>query len=60
VSYAVDLVRHALAQPAEVGAITAAGVVLGVLVAAFLLAALVFDPEQRFFPRRPSPGGGGP
>jgi ABC-2 type transport system permease protein len=52
VTYAVDLVRHALGQPAEVGVLTAAGVVLGVLVLAFLLAALLFDPEQRFFPRR--------
>jgi ABC-2 type transport system permease protein len=54
VSYAVDLVRHALGQPAEVGALTAAGVVLGVLVLAFLLAALLFDSERRFFPRRPA------
>lgn len=52
VTYAVDLVRHAMGQPAEVGVGTAAGVVVGVLVLAFLLAALLFDPEQRFFPRR--------
>jgi ABC-2 type transport system permease protein len=52
VTYAVDLVRHALGQPAEVGILTAAGVVLGVLALAFVLAALLFDPEQRFFPRR--------
>lgn len=56
VTYAVDLVRHALGQPAEVGSLTAAGVVLGVLVLAFVLAALLFDPEQRFFPRRPGAG----
>jgi ABC-2 type transport system permease protein len=56
VTYAVDLVRHALGQPAEVGILTAAGVVLGVLVLAFVLAALLFDPEQRFFPRRPGAG----
>jgi ABC-2 type transport system permease protein len=56
VTYAVDLVRHALGQPAEVGMLTAAGVVLGVLVLAFVLAALLFDPEQRFFPRRPGAG----
>jgi ABC-2 type transport system permease protein len=56
ITHAVDLVRHALGQPAEVPAATAAGVVLGVSVLAFLLAALLFDPEQRFFPRRP-PGG---
>jgi ABC-2 type transport system permease protein len=57
VTYAVDLVRHALGQPAEVGILTAAGVVLGVLVLAFTLAAFLFDPEQRFFRRRP--GGSG-
>jgi ABC-2 type transport system permease protein len=62
VTYAVDLVRHALGQPAEVGTATAAGAVLGALVLAFLLAALLFDPEQRFFPRRPAghPGVGSP
>jgi hypothetical protein len=30
--------------------------VLGVLVLAFVLATLLFDPEQRFFPRRPEAG----
>jgi ABC-2 type transport system permease protein len=54
VTYSVDLVRHALGQPAEVGLPAAAGVVLGVLLAAFLLATLLFDPEQRLFPRRPA------
>ena len=54
VTYQVDLMRHALGQPAEFGILTAAGVVLGVLVLAFVLAALLFDPEQRFF-RRPEP-----
>jgi hypothetical protein len=54
VTYAVDLVRHALGQPAEVGILLAAGVVLGVLAVAFMLAALLFDPEQRLFPRRPT------
>jgi ABC-2 type transport system permease protein len=55
VTCAVDLVRHALAQPAEVGAAAAGGVVLGVTLLAFLLAALLFDPEQRFrLPRVPS------
>jgi ABC-2 type transport system permease protein len=58
VTYAVDLVRHALGQPAEVGLAAAAGVVLGVLLAAFLLAALLFDPEQRFFARGPREEGG--
>ena len=55
VTHAVDLVRHALDQPAEVGVSTAAGVVLGVLLLAFLLAVFLFDPEQRLFPRRPAP-----
>jgi ABC-2 type transport system permease protein len=53
VTYAVDLLRHALGQPAEIAAPAAAGVVLGVTVLAFLLTALLFDPEQRFFPGRP-------
>jgi ABC-2 type transport system permease protein len=53
VTYAVDLVRHALGQPAEFATAIGAGVVGGVTVLAFLLAAALFDPEQRFFPRRP-------
>lgn len=53
VSYAVDLLRHALAQPAEASAPASAAAVLGATLAAFLLTALLFDPEQRFFPRRP-------
>jgi ABC-2 type transport system permease protein len=57
VTYAVDLVRHALGHPAEVGVLTAAGAVIGVLVLAFVLAVLLFDPEQRFFPRRQAPAG---
>ena len=57
-TYAVDLVRHALGQPAKVGNLTAAGVVLGVLALAFVLAALLFDPEQRFFARRPGGSAG--
>lgn len=52
VTYAVDLVRHALGQPAEAPALTAAGVVLGVLLLAFILAVVLFDPERRLFPRR--------
>jgi ABC-2 type transport system permease protein len=52
VSYAVDLVRHALGQPAEAGMLASAGAVLGVTAAAFVLTALLFDPEQRFFPDR--------
>jgi len=57
VTHAVDLMRHALGQPAEISLAAAASVVLGVTAAAFLLAALLFDPEQRFFPKRP-PGSG--
>ena len=53
VTYAVDLVRHALGLPAESPFTTAAGVVLAATLGAFLLAALLFDPEQRFFPPRP-------
>ena len=53
VSYAVDLMRYALGQPAEATAPVAAGAVLGVTALAFLIAALLFDPEQRFFPTRP-------
>jgi ABC-2 type transport system permease protein len=56
VTYAVDLMRHALGQPAEFSAATSAAVVLFAAAAAFLLAAALFDPEQRFLPRR-QPGG---
>jgi ABC-2 type transport system permease protein len=58
VTYAVDLMRHALQQPAEFGvgrsllALAVAGV------AAFTVTALVFDPESRFTgtgPARRSP-----
>ncbi len=53
VTAAVDLMRHALGQPAETSLAAAGAVVLGVAVAALLLAALFFDPEQRFtLPRR--------
>jgi ABC-2 type transport system permease protein len=53
VSYAVDLMRYALGQPAEATAPVAAGAVLGVTAVAFVVAVLLFDPEQRFFPTRP-------
>jgi ABC-2 type transport system permease protein len=52
VTYGVDLLRHAVGQPAEVAAVTDGAVVLGVSLAAFALAALLFDPEQRFTGRR--------
>ena len=54
VSYAVDLVRHALGQPAESGAVVALAVVTGVFALAFVLTALLFDPEQRFIGGRRS------
>lgn len=48
VSYAVDLMRHALGQPAEFGA-THSLLVLGATIAVvFALTAVLFDPEQRF------------
>ncbi len=60
VSFAVDLVRHALGQPAEVSAPLAAATVVGTTAAAFILAVLVFDPEQRFVGRgRPGKLGDG-
>ncbi len=57
VTYAVELVRHGLGQPAEFPAATAVAVVFGATAAAFLLAAALFDPEARFLPRR-TPGTG--
>jgi len=48
VTYGVDLMRGALGQPAEF-AVTRSLVALGAsIVVAFALAALLFDPEQRF------------
>ncbi len=58
VTYAVDLVRHALGQPAEFAVPAAAGAVVGVTVLAFLLTAALFDPERRFLPARPRDDGG--
>jgi ABC-2 type transport system permease protein len=51
VTYAVDLLRHALGQPAELGLGIDLLVVLGTVAVAFLVTALLFDPEQRLFPR---------
>jgi len=53
VTYAVDLLRHALGQPAERAMSVDLIVVIGSTVLAFLLTALLFDPEQRLA------GGGG-
>ncbi|CAN5729033.1 ABC transporter permease [soil metagenome] len=52
VSYAVDGIRHALGQHAEFTAAADAGAVLGATLAAFLVTALLFDPEQRFLASR--------
>jgi ABC-2 type transport system permease protein len=59
VSYAVDLLRHALGQPAEFSLALDAGVVLGTAAAAFLVTALLFDPEQRLIGRRAAARGAG-
>jgi ABC-2 type transport system permease protein len=52
VSYAVDGIRHALGQPAEFSVAADAGAVLGATLAAFVITALIFDPEQRFLASR--------
>ena len=51
VTYAVDLMRHTMGQPAEFGVGRDVAVLLGVTAAAFILTALLFDPEQRFVGR---------
>lgn len=48
VSYAVDLMRHALGQPAEFGARQSILVLTATIALAFALTAVIFDPEQRF------------
>lgn len=53
VTYAVDLVRHALLQPAEHPLVVAAGAVALTAALAFLLTALLFDPERRLAGSRP-------
>lgn len=52
VTYGVDLLRHAFGQPGEFPALTDGGVVLGAALAAFAVAALLFDPERRFIGRQ--------
>ena len=55
VSYAVDLMRHALGQPTEFGVALSLVVLVATIVLAFALTAVVFDPEQRFtFRHRPA------
>ena len=51
VSYAVDLTRLALGQPAEFGAMRSIIVLGATTVLAFSLTALIFNPEQRFILR---------
>jgi ABC-2 type transport system permease protein len=51
VTYAVDLLRHALGQPAERVVTVDLVVVLGTTAVAFVATALLFDPEQRFIGR---------
>jgi ABC-2 type transport system permease protein len=58
VTYAVDLLRHAVGQPGEFSLPTDAAVVLAATVIAFVAAALLFDPEQRFTVRGARRAGG--
>lgn len=51
VTYAVDLMRHALGQPAEFTAGHSVMVLLAATAVAFALTALLFDPEQRLVGR---------
>lgn len=55
VTYSVDLMRRALGQPAEFSPLWSVLVLVATTTAAFALAALVFDPEQRFVGRDRSP-----
>jgi ABC-2 type transport system permease protein len=57
VTYAVDLMRLALGQPAEFDALRSVMVLVVTTVVAFLLTAAIFDPEQRvvFRPRLVKP-----
>lgn len=48
VSYAVDLMRKALGQPTEFGAVHSLLVLGATISLAFALTAVIFDPEQRF------------
>jgi ABC-2 type transport system permease protein len=55
VTYAVDLMRHAMGQPAELAAVGDTVVVVGVAIVAFTLTALRFDPEARLLGRNATP-----
>lgn len=52
VTYQVDLVRHALGQPAEFPVPTDVGALAAATVVAFVLTIVLFDPEQRLVGRR--------
>ena len=54
VTYQVDLMRHAFGQPTEIGLTTDILVLTGSALVLLGLAALLFDPEQRFVGRRES------
>lgn len=54
VTYQVDLMRHAFGQPAEFALVTDLLVLATAALTLFGLAALLFDPEQRFIGRRTS------
>ena len=57
VTYQVDLMRHAFRQPAEFGLRTDILVLAASSLVLLGVAALLFDPEQRFVGRRGSPAG---
>jgi len=58
VMYQVDLMRHAFAQPTEFGLTTDILVLIGSALVLLGLAALLFDPEQRFIGRSRLAGSG--
>jgi ABC-2 type transport system permease protein len=51
VTYAVDLMRHAMGQPGEFGVWEDVAALLAACALAFLATAVLFDPEQRFVGR---------
>jgi ABC-2 type transport system permease protein len=57
VTYMVDLMRHAFRQPAEFSVATSIAAMLITTILAFGIAALLFDPEQRFVRRSLSKSG---
>src|SRR5262249_43356951 len=54
VTYAVDLMRHAMGQQAEFTAGTDVLFQLGAAAGCFILTVVIFDPEQRFVGRKPA------